>query len=97
MQIPLVENELSLFDVYDCSAETLEFFESFINYDDEEFTRELTDFLDSELVFCGNNVLIIDRIGFTRMSWTQSWLIVLRNLIQRFSTGVSVVALSRPI
>ena len=45
-----VENELSLFDVYDCSAETLEFFESFINHDDEEFTKELTNFLDSELV-----------------------------------------------
>ncbi len=89
-----VENELSLFDVYDCSAETLEFFESFINYDDEEFTKELTNFLDSELVLRGNNVLIIDRIGIRQEYRGHNLgLIVLRNLIQRFSTGVSVVAI----
>jgi len=51
------ENETSLFDVYDCDAETLEFFESFVNLDDEEFTKELTDFLESEFIFSGNNVL----------------------------------------
>jgi hypothetical protein len=89
-----IENELSLFDVYDCSAETFEFFESFINYDDEEFTKELTNFLDSELVLRGNNVLIIDRIGIRQEYRGHNLgLIVLRNLIQRFSTGVSVVAI----
>ena len=89
-----IENELSLFDVYDCAAETLEFFESFINHDDEEFTKELSDFLDSELVFCGNNVLIIDRIGIRpEYRGHNLGLIVLGNLIQHFSTGVSVVAI----
>ena len=89
-----VENELSLFDVYDCSAETLEFFESFINHDDEEFTKELTDFLESEFIFSGNNVLIIDRIGICpEYRGNNLGLIVLRNLIQRFSKGVSVVAI----
>ena len=89
-----IENELSLFDVYDCSAETFEFFESFINYDDEEFTKELTDFLESELVFSGNNALIIDRIGIrSEYRGHNLGIKVLRNLIQRFSTGVSVVAI----
>lgn len=89
-----IENELSLFDVYDCSAETFEFFESFINYDDEEFTKELTNFLESELVFSGNNVLIIDRIGIRpEYRGYNIGLIVLRNLIQRFTTGISLVAI----
>ncbi|MHB1339986.1 MAG: hypothetical protein ACYCYG_14355, partial [Bellilinea sp.] len=88
------ENETSLFDVYDCDAETLEFFESFVNLDDEEFTKELTDFLESEFVYSGNNVLIIDRIGIRpEFRGNNLGLIVLRNLIQRFSKGVSVVAI----
>lgn len=88
------ENGVSLFDVYDCDAETLEFFESFVNLDDEEFTKELTDFLESEFVFSGNNVLIIDRIGIhPKYRGNNLGLIVLRNLIQRFSKGVSVVAI----
>lgn len=88
------ENETSLFDVYDCDAETLEFFESFVNLDDEEFTKELTDFLESEFIFSGNNVLIIDRIGICpEYRGNNLGLIVLQNLIQRFSKGVSVVAI----
>jgi hypothetical protein len=88
------ESGTSLFDVYDCDAETLEFFESFVNLDDEEFTKELTDFLESEFVFSGNNVLIIDRIGIRpEYRGNNLGLIVLRNLIQRFSKGVSVVAI----
>ncbi|MDA8227851.1 MAG: GNAT family N-acetyltransferase [Desulfitobacterium hafniense] len=88
------ENGTSLFDVYDCDAETFEFFESFVNLDDEEFTNELIDFLESEFVFSGNNVLIIDRIGIRpEYRGNNLGLIVLRNLIQRFSKGVSVVAI----
>jgi len=80
--------------VYDCDAETFEFFESFVNLDDEEFTNELIDFLESEFVFSGNNVLIIDRIGIRpEYRGNNLGLIVLRNLIQRFSKGVSVVAI----
>lgn len=88
------ENGASLFDVYDCDAETLEFFESFVNLDDEEFTKELTDFLESEFGYIGNNVLIIDRIGIRpEYRGNNLGLIVLRNLIQRFSKGVSVVVI----
>jgi hypothetical protein len=88
------ESQISLFDVYDCDAEASEFFDNFVNLDDEEFTIELSDFLESEFVFSGNNVLIIDRIGIRpEYRGNKLGLIVLRNLIRRFSKGISVVAI----
>jgi len=49
-----IKKGVSLFEVYDCDAETFEFFDGFVNLDDDEFTIELINFLESDFIFSGN-------------------------------------------
>jgi hypothetical protein len=88
------DNDISLYDVYNCNGEAFEFFEGASNSEDGEFNNKITELLGEEINFWGNNVLIIDRIGILpKYRGHQLGIYILQKLIQRFYHRVSVVAI----
>lgn len=81
----------SVFDIFDCREETLDYFQSIFDYPTLNVSPKLIKLLD-----CGSwgNVLIINRLELLpRFRHHNLGLIVMRRLIERFGSGAFVVAI----
>lgn len=83
--------ETSVFDIFDCRSETIDYFPAIFDYPSLEVSPKLIKLLDSG---GWGNVLILNRIELLpRFRHHNLGLVVMRRLIERFGAGAFVVAI----